>query len=272
MADNFFDLYGLIDDLRKKNPLVQHITNYVTVNDCANATLAIGASPVMADSIAEAAQIASIADALVINIGTLNDATIPSMFAAGKAANEKGIPIALDPVGAGASALRSQTTARLLSELKIAALKGNASEIRHIAGLEARSKGVDAGAGDGAESASVAKDLAKRLGCTVVISGPRDIISDGDKTAYIDNGHEMMGRITGTGCMCASIVGAFLGANRDEPFWGAVAAMACMGTSGDLAFDKAGELGTGSFLAALIDALSRANSQIIKGLTKYGEL
>ena len=289
------DFYAsLLNEVRKNKPLVHHITNYVTVNDCANITLEIGASPVMADDIGEAADIAGIAQALVLNMGTLNGNTIPSMIAAGKSANAQGIPVVFDPVGAGASKLRNDTAARLISEVKISVLRGNISEIRFIAGLSSETKGVDASENDLAvtdNAGQVAKGLAQKLSCVVVISGAIDIVSDGEKIVFIKNGHPMLGSITGTGCMCSSLIGSFCGAvngasgnsegnpspqfPRQIPaaghFAAAVAAMLCMGIAGELAFEKAGRLGNGSFRAALHDAVSCMDVQTLEGLAKYNE-
>jgi hydroxyethylthiazole kinase len=265
---------ALLNKVREKKPLVHHITNYVTVNDCANVTLEIGASPVMADALGEAADIAAISQAVVLNMGTLNERTIPSMIAAGVSANAKGIPVLFDPVGAGASALRNDTAARLLSEVKVSVLRGNISEIKFIAGLSSVTKGVDASEGDlaGAEGAGpVAKELAKRLGCIVVISGAIDTVSDGGKTVFIENGHPMMGSITGTGCMCSSLIGSFCGAVPDGLFSAAIAAMLCMGVAGEQAFEKAGQFGSGSFREALHDALSRMDGETLERLARFCE-
>ena len=269
------ELYAaLLDRVRKNKPLVHHITNYVTVNDCANITLAIGASPVMADALDEAADIAAIAQAVVLNMGTLNERTIPSMIAAGKAANAKGIPVVFDPVGAGASKLRNDTAAAVISAVKLAVIRGNISEIRFVAGLSSRTKGVDASDSDiaGANDAGqTAKALAQKLGCVVVISGAVDTISDGKKNALIENGHPMLGNLTGTGCMCSSLIGSFCGAAPDEPFAAAVAAMLSMGIAGELAYQNAGQLGNGSFRIALHDAISRMDTQTFEKLARCRE-
>jgi len=264
----------LLNRVRESKPLVHHITNYVTVNDCANITLAIGASPVMADDIGEAAEIASIAQAVVLNIGTLSGRTIPSMISAGKSANVNGAPVLIDPVGAGASKLRNDTVERLLNEVKPCVLRGNISEIRFIAGLSAETKGVDASESDLAgtgDAGQIVKTLAQKLGCVVVVSGAVDAVSDGGKVIYIENGHPMLGNITGTGCMCSSLIGSFCGAAKDEPFAAAAAAMLCMGIAGELAYKAAGRLGNGSFLSALHDAVSRMDAETLERLGKYRE-
>ena len=206
---------NMMENIRVKKPLIHHITNYVTVNDCANIVLAIGASPIMADDIDEVETITSISSALVINIGTLNRRTIESMVAAGKRANELGIPVVLDPVGAGASGLRNETTERLLAEVKLTVLRGNMSEIRFCAGLKADTKGVEVSEADqkiGADEGSeVARDVARKFGCVVAITGATDIITDGERTIYIENGTRHMSNVTGTGCM-HSLVAFFCGA------------------------------------------------------------
>lgn len=264
----------LLTQVRETRPLVHHITNYVTVNDCANITLGIGGSPVMADAIDEAADIAGIAGSVVLNMGTLNERTIPSMLAAGKAANAKGVPVVFDPVGAGASKLRNDTAASLISEVKLSVLRGNISEIRFVAGLSSQTKGVDASESDATDAdnaGKIAKELAQKLGCVVVVSGAVDTVSDGNKIIYIENGHPMLGNLTGTGCMCSSLVGSFCGAAKDELFLAAAAAMLCMGIAGELAYERAGNLGSGSFHVALHDAISRMSAETLEKLAKYRE-
>ena len=265
---------ALLNQVRSGKPLVHHITNYVTVNDCANMTLGIGASPVMADDIGEAADIASISSSVVLNMGTLNERTIPSMIAAGKSANQKKIPVVFDPVGAGASKLRNDTAARLINEINISVLRGNISEIRFIAGLGSETKGVDASESDivcADNAGQIAKNLARKLGCVVAISGAVDAISDGDKITYIENGHPLMGSLTGTGCMSSSLVGSFCGAAKTQPYAATCAAILCMGVAGDLAYEKTGRLGRGSFLAALHDAIGNMNAETLERMAKYRE-
>lgn len=264
----------LLNEVRNKKPLIHHITNYVTVNDCANIVLAIGASPIMADDIEEAATITAVSSALVLNIGTLNQRTIASMIAAGKKANEKSIPVVLDPVGAGASELRNQTVARLLEHVKISVLRGNMSEIRFVSGLEATTKGVDASESDienGSQNGiETAKDLANMLNCVVAITGATDIISDGNRNVYIENGHKMLSGVTGTGCMSTSLIGAFSGVTSDF-FLAATAGIMCMGIAGEMAFAVAGQKGTGSFHTAIIDCISKLNDKKVVRMAKIHE-
>ena len=229
--------------LRAECPLVHCITNYVTVNDVANAILAIGGSPIMADDIAEAGEIAAVSRALVINIGTLNARTVESMTAAGKAANEHGVPVVLDPVGAGASALRCQCVDRLLREVRFSIIRGNLSEVSYIAGYESRTKGVDSG--------------------VTVITGAVDTVAGSGRIARIKAGCPEMGKVTGTGCMLSGITGAFAGALSD-PFEAAVAAAASMGIAGETAYERTKDIGTGSLRTAIIDALSRMDDAVIR--------
>jgi hydroxyethylthiazole kinase len=266
---------NLLNEVRNKKPLVHNITNYVTVNDCANILLAIGASPIMADDIKEAADITKISSALVINIGTLNDRTIESMIASGKKANELNIPVVFDPVGAGASEFRNATTKRILEEVKISVLRGNMSEIKFISGLESTTKGVDASESDmkssNDEGVNVAKNLANKFNCTVAITGAIDLISDGEREAILQNGTKMLSNVTGTGCMTSALVGAFCGAGSDY-FIAAISGIVSMGISGEIAFEKAGQIGTGSFHIAIIDAISNLNSGIIRNMAKVEKI
>lgn len=262
---------ALIDQTRIKNPLVHQITNYVTVNDCANITLAAGASPIMADDIGEAAEIAALASALVINIGTLNERTIASMLAAGLSANERNLPVVLDPVGAGASDLRNRTTRDILAQVKLAVLRGNLSEVSFVAGLQATTRGVDASAADARnDAASVAQTVARRFGCVVAITGPVDVLTDGKRLIRISNGHPMLSRITGTGCMATALVGAYCGVSED-PLIAAVAGIAAMGIAGEIAYEKAGSLGTGSFRAVLLDAVSLLDRSTFEARARIDE-
>lgn len=264
----------LLNRLKNKKPLIHNITNYVTVNDCANILLAIGASPIMADDLKEAADITSIASALVINIGTLNERTIESMIASGKRANELNIPVVLDPVGAGASSFRNETTKRILEEIKISVLRGNMSEIKFIAGLESETKGVDASESDlksdSDEGVRVAKYLAKRFNCTVAITGVFDIVSDGEKSVTIENGTKMLSNVTGTGCMTTALVGGYLGAceTKEDLFIAAVSGIVSMGICGEIAEERAGNIGLGSFHMAIIDAVSNLDEDALLNRSK----
>ena len=243
---------SLFSRVREVRPLVHHITNYVTVNDCANVTLAAGASPVMADAPEEVAEMAGMADALVLNIGTLSSAQVEAMLLAGRAANARGIPIVLDPVGAGATRFRTTTALLLLERLQIAVLKGNAGEIGTIAGTGAKVRGVDS-AGLTGDPADICSRLAARLGCVVAMSGPIDVVADEGRVAFVENGHPLMSTVSGTGCMASSVTGAFAAVAEDQ-FAAAVAAMAAFGLAGERAAEQA--VGPGTFRPGILDALA----------------
>ena len=266
------DVAKALENVRAQCPLIHNITNYVTVNDVANIVLAVGASPIMADDIAEAGDIASIAGALVLNIGTLNARTVESMVEAGKRANQAGVPVVLDPVGAGASALRNETTARLIKEVKLTVLRGNLSEISFIAGEQSNTKGVDAGEADADNDAvAIAKKVAKQLGCVVGITGQVDVVSDGTRVAKIENGVKLLGKVTGTGCMTSALVGSYGGANRDA-FTATVAGIATMGMAGEISYQAQADRGTGSFHIGIIDAVSRMDGETVKAWAKLHEV
>jgi len=215
----------ILDMVRRKGPVVHSITNYVTVNDCANIILAAGGSPIMADDAAEVEQIVALSSALVINIGTLNERTVASMLAAGKRANALNIPVVLDPVGAGASDLRNDTLRRLLQDVRFAVIKGNSSEIRFLAGEKATARGVDSdegvmvSEGNISEAARMASSLSAATGAVVVVSGRIDIVAHTKGAWAVSNGDPLMTRVTGTGCMTAAIVGCCVGRgpNRAAP-------------------------------------------------------
>ncbi|MDR3290195.1 MAG: hydroxyethylthiazole kinase [Rickettsiales bacterium] len=257
---------NLLVEIKNKKPLVHQITNYVTVNDCANITLAIGGSPIMADDIEEVAEITSISNALVINIGTLNVRTINSMLLAGQIANGKKIPVVLDPVGAGASNLRNETTIKLLKEVKFAVIRGNASEIGFILGVSNATKGVDVSEKDkNLDKIEVAKQVATKYNCVVVITGAIDVITDGNQVIQCENGNESMGNITGTGCMLTALIGVCCGATSNH-LCGAVAGVLYMGIAGENA-DKTN--GTGSYRVNIIDTISKLTENDIE---KYGRI
>ena len=245
-------LAGLLGDVRKKRPLIHHITNTVTINDCANVTLAIGGAPVMAEAIEEVSEMAGLADALVLNIWTLSRQQVLSMLEAGKAANRRGIPVILDPVGAGATSMRTDAARMLLRDLKIAVLKGNAGEVGVLAGADAKVRGVDS-AGLSGDVVAVAQNFARETGIVVAISGPTDIVTDGGRTVLVGNGHPMIGRISGTGCMASSITGAFAAVAKDHVATTA-AALAAFGIAGEQAAAQA--KAPYSFRTALVDGIS----------------
>lgn len=251
----------LFDEVRAKRPLVHHITNYVTVNDCANIAICTGAAPVMADAHEEMEAMVAISSALVLNIGTLNDRLVDSMLMAGKAANKKGIPVIVDPVGAGATVYRTKTVELLLDELKVSILKGNAGEIATMAGSEAKVVGVDSHGVSG-DPVQICRDYASSLNCTVVMTGPQDIISDGKDVYTVDNGHVMMEAISGTGCMASSVVAAFSTVSDDKALSSA-AALSAFGLAGEKASLKSS--GPMSFKCALFDSLAALRGEDLIG-------
>jgi hydroxyethylthiazole kinase len=236
-------------ELRERKPLVHQITNYVVMNETANATLALGALPVMAHAPQEVEEMASAAAALVLNIGTLSEDWVDAMILAGKAS---GGPIVLDPVGAGATSYRTDTAKRLLDELDIAVVRGNAAEIATLAGREAEIRGVEAIGGND-DPAELARAAARALGTVVAVTGPTDHVSDGERVIAVSNGHALMATVSGTGCMATAITGAFLAAKPDAPLEAAAEALVAFGVAGEDAAREA--RGPGTFHAALYDAL-----------------
>ena len=246
-------LSTLLAAVREKRPLVHHITNYVTVNDCANVTLCIGAAPVMAHAEEEVAEMVAMASALVLNIGTLDHRQVEAMLLAGMKANDRDIPVILDPVGAGATRLRTETAHALLHKLHITVLKGNAGEIATLAGAEGKVRGVDSASVKG-DPAEIARKLADKLGIVVAASGATDVVTDGMRTLLVDNGHPMMGRVSGTGCMASSVAGAFATVTHDH-VTSTAAALAAFGVSGERAVSRC--TGPASYKIALLDEIYR---------------
>jgi hydroxyethylthiazole kinase len=237
--------------IRERKPLVHQITNYVVMNETANATLALGALPVMAHAVEEVEEMAAVAGALVLNIGTLSKHWIEAMLLAAKAANAAGVPVVLDPVGVGATRLRTETAKRILDEAEIAVVRGNAAEVATLAGREAEIRGVESiGAAD--SGAELAKAVASALECVVSVTGPVDHVSDGGRTIAVANGDPLLGTVTGTGCMSTAITGCFL-AVASSPLEAAAEALVAFGVAGEDA--AVGAKGPGSFHVALYDAL-----------------
>lgn len=242
-----------LDRVRDNAPLVHNITNYVVMNNTANALLAIGASPAMVHAAEEVEEFAAISSALVINIGTLSPRWVDAMRLAAARAKAAGIPWVLDPVGAGATIYRSEVSAEL-ARLKPAVIRGNASEIMVLAGsFGAAGKGVDATHSTQA-ALEPARDLARDTGAIVAMTGVVDYVTDGERVVAIHNGHPMMARVTGLGCTATALVGAFLGAN-DDPFAATVSALATLGVAGEIAAEQSP--GPGSLQLHLLDALYR---------------
>jgi hydroxyethylthiazole kinase len=238
--------------IRVRAPLVHNITNYVVMNTTANALLAIGASPVMAHAAEEVEEMVALASALVINIGTLSPPWIESMERAARAARARGVPIVLDPVGAGATTLRTRTARRLLADSPPAVLRGNPSEILAVAGGAATTRGVDSAAGVEAARAA-AHALSETYGCAVVVSGPVDLVVRAGAEIRVANGTPLLARVTGMGCTATALVGAFVAVNSDATA-AAAHATAVMGIAGELAAETAG--GPGTFQALFLDALA----------------
>lgn len=270
------DFETILGNVRAKAPLVHNITNYVTVNDCANILLACGGSPIMSDDVGEAEEITAVCGGLNINIGTLNANTIPAMFAAGRRANALGHPVLLDPVGAGASRLRTETAAQLIEQVRFAVVRGNISEIKALAQGTSSTKGVDADAADRVNAANIAgviafaKAFAQRTGAVVAITGATDILTDGERVCCITNGHPMMSRVTGTGCMLSAMTAAYVTANPDRPFEAACAAVAAMGLAGEIAFRRLGPAdGNSSYRNYIIDAVYHLTAAQLEDGAKY---
>lgn len=264
-----------LDNIRKLNPLIENITNYVTVNDCANITLACGASPIMADNIEEIEQIVAISQGVNINIGTLGS-VIDSMVLAAITANKYNIPIVLDPVGAGASKLRNDTVAKLLDNAKFTLIRGNISEIKALALGASSTKGVDADVSDVVTLENVdktidfAKAFAKQTGSVIAISGAIDVICDAKDAYLVFNGHELMTKVTGTGCQLSSMAAAFLAANKEEPLLASVAAVATMGLCGEIAYNRMSSLdGNSSYRNYIIDAVFNLTGEALQKGARY---
>lgn len=252
----------LLERIRRQKPLLHHITNFVVMNDTANVTLALGALPVMAHAREEVAEMVGMAGALVLNPGTLTPQWVDSMFVAGRRANELGIPIVLDPVGAGATRLRTESNLHLLEELDIAVLRGNPGEMGTLAGLGGEVKGVES-VKEVEDPLKIARTLAQRYRLTAAITGKRDIVSDGERAIAVDNGHIMLKTITGTGCMATTAVAAFA-AVEDDRLLAAAAGLACIGLAAELAAAEA--KGPGSFKVALFDSLHNLTAeQVVAG-------
>ena len=238
--------------IRERRPLVHNITNYVVMNETANAILALGALPVMAHAKEEVREMVGLAGALVLNIGTLSEHWIEAMILAGEAANERSIPVVLDPVGVGATAYRTATARHILRAVNVTVLRGNAAEVATLVGVEAEVRGVES-VGAAGDSAELAREAARTLGLVASVTGPVDHVSDGKRSAAVANGHELLASITGTGCMSTAITGCFLAA-KDDPFEAATEALVAFGVAGeDAAVDARGP---GSFHVNLYDALA----------------
>ncbi len=266
----------MLKNVRASCPLIHNITNYVTVNDCANVVLACGASPIMADDRGEVAEISSLCAGLNLNIGTLNSRTIDSMLLAGKRANELGHPVVLDPVGAGASKLRTETALRLLNEVRFTVIRGNVSEIKVLASGSGSTKGVDADLADRVteenldEMLAFAKSFAAKTGAVVAITGAIDLVTDGKTACCIRNGHPMMSSVTGTGCQLSAMTAAFVTANPAQPLEATAAAVCAMGLAGEIAHGRLTKLdGNASYRNYIIDAIYNMTPEMLEKGARY---
>ena len=269
-------LKQMFDQVREKSPLIHNITNYVTVNDCANMVLACGASPIMADDKEEVAEIQTICAGLNINIGTLNSRTIESMKIAGMRANELGHPAVLDPVGVGASAFRTSTANKLLKTVKFTVIRGNISEIKTLAVGTGTTKGVDADIADRVteenldEVVAFVKRFAGRTGAVIAVTGAIDIVADAKKAYCIYNGHPMMSSITGTGCQLSALTAAFVTANQEHPLEAAAAAVCAMGLAGEIAHKRlTPQDGNATYRNYIIDAIYHMDGDELEHGAKF---
>ncbi len=253
-----------LEKVRKRKPLVQNITNFVVMNTTANVLLALGASPVMAHARDELEDMLRIADSLVVNIGTLDEHWISSMEKAVKIASELEKPTILDPVGAGATKLRTETALRLLEIGDITILRGNFGEIAALLGEHGKTRGVDSAAYEKDRAKELALIAAKEFNIVVAVTGPVDYVSDGGEVYAVYNGHEMLGRVTGTGCMVTAITGAF--AAVEEPLRAAVSALVVFGIAAEKAHEEAKY--PGSFHVKLYDWLYRIDGELISERAK----
>lgn len=257
----------VLDKVRTEKPVIHHLTNWVTIYDCANIVKVFGASPVMAHAKEEVADMAGIASALVLNIGTLTTDFVEAMKLAAIAANRKGIPVVLDVCGAGATKLRDDKCFEILDEVKVDIIKGNASEIARIAGENVQTKGVDAAAVE-KNLQELASGLARKRNCTVVITGIEDIVTDGKRVVLVKNGHPMMASIVGTGCMATSVIGTFAAVEKDLVA-ASVAGLVCYEVAAEIAVQEA--KGPGTFKEKLYDAVYSLDADTVKRMQRVGK-
>jgi hydroxyethylthiazole kinase len=251
-----------LETLRERKPLVHQITNYVVMNETANATLAIGALPVMAHATEEVEEMTGLASALVLNIGTLSERWIDAMLLAGSAASGRGIPVVLDPVGAGATAYRTETARRILDVVGVTVLRGNPGEVATLVGTEAEVRGVESIAA-GLEPAELAREAGRRLGVVASVTGPVDHVSDGERVLTVANGDPLLAIVTGTGCISSALTGCFLATKPDAPLEAAAEALAALGVAAEDAAAVAS--GPGTFHASLYDGLHALDPATLDG-------
>ncbi|SFJ61650.1 MULTISPECIES: hydroxyethylthiazole kinase [unclassified Bacillus (in: firmicutes)] len=261
------EIAQVIETVRERNPLVHNITNVVVTNFTSNGLLALGASPVMAYAKEEVAEMASIAGALVLNMGTLRQEEVEAMLIAGKSANMHNVPIVFDPVGAGATSYRTEVARYIPNEIKLAVIRGNAAEIANVIDEKWEIKGVDAGEGNG-DVVSVAKHASKQLNTVIVITGKEDVITDGERTFILRNGHPILTKVTGTGCLLTSVIGAFTAVEKDY-VKAAVAAVTFYGVAAEIAASKTVEQGPGSFQVEFLNQLANVTAEDVE---QYGSV
>ncbi|PIP19511.1 MAG: hydroxyethylthiazole kinase [Candidatus Omnitrophica bacterium CG08_land_8_20_14_0_20_41_16] len=254
----------LLAQVRGRSPVVHHLTNWVTIYDCAQVVKSLGASPVMAHALEEVEEMSGIASSLVLNIGTLTIEFVEAMKKAARAANKKGIPVILDVCGAGATSLRDRKCLELINEVRIDIIKGNASEIGRVAGENVRTKGVDSSLVQ-ADIKNLAAKLATRKECTVVVTGEIDIVTDGKRCFLVANGNELMSKVVGTGCMAASVIGTFAAVEQDLVKAG-VSGLVCFEVAAELAAKKSP--GPGSFREKLFDCLYNLDAKTVSRMQK----
>lgn len=269
-------LAAMLENLRAASPLIHNITNYVTVNDCANVVIACGAAPIMSDDKDEVEEITTICSGLNINIGTLNSRTIQSMLIAGRKAKSLNHPVLLDPVGAGASGLRTETALQIMEEVKPSIIRGNISEIKTLALGSGTTKGVDADVADKVtddnldDAVAFAKAFAAKTGAIIVITGAIDIVADDECAFCIRNGHPMMSAITGTGCQLSAMTTAFVTANPEHPLEAAAAAVCSMGLAGEIAHGRLTDQdGNSTYRNYIIDAIYHLTPAQLEERAKY---
>ncbi|UNK21203.1 hydroxyethylthiazole kinase [Paenibacillus sp. N3/727] len=265
------ELSTLLEKVRTNKPLVHNMTNVVVTNFTANGLYALGASPVMAYSPDEVADMAKIAGALVLNIGTLSRELVDAMIIAGQSANTHGVPVLLDPVGAGATTFRTESALRILSEVKISLVRGNAAEIAHLVGEEREIKGVDAGDSADGGNVDLAIRAARELNTIVAITGQEDVITDGTLVRIISGGDVLLTKVTGAGCLLTSVLGAFAAVEPDLMLAGTVG-LAFYSAAASQAADRTSDLGPGSFQIAFLDELSKLHPGSVAGCSAIREL
>ncbi len=267
MSLDYSDIGRALDSIRANKPLIHHITNYVVMNETANATLALGALPVMAHAAEEVEEMVGLAGSLVLNIGTLYPELVESMLLAGKEANRREVPVVLDPVGAGATSLRTRSALRILDQVQVAIIRANAGEAATLVGAKAEVRGVESIGVEG-NLEEFCANLARERKCTVAITGPVDTISDGKRLARVFNGHPLLGGVTGTGCMCTTMVAGFAAVSTDA--WaGAVGGLVTFGIAGEIAAARSGEKRPGTFHVELYNALAEVSANDIADLARF---